>query len=44
MWNIILLRGILTWIVLINIVFFSPKQILWFLVIEVSIEIIRSSF
>ena len=40
----ILPRGILTWIVLIDITFPFPKQILWFLVIEVLIETIGSSF
>jgi hypothetical protein len=43
-WNIILPRGVLTWIIPIDIVFPFPKQILWFLAIKVSIEIIRSSF
>jgi hypothetical protein len=33
-----------TWIVPIDIAFLFPKQILWFLVIEVSIETIGSSF
>jgi hypothetical protein len=41
---VILPRRILTWIILIDITFFFPKQILWFLVIKVLIKIIRSSF
>jgi hypothetical protein len=40
----ILPRGVLTWIVPIDITSPFPKQILWFLVIEVSIEIVGSSF
>jgi hypothetical protein len=40
----ILFRGILTWIVLINITSPFPKQILWFPAIEILIEIIGSSF
>jgi hypothetical protein len=44
MWNIILPRGVLTWIVLIDIAFPFPKQILWFLVVEILIKIVGSSF
>jgi hypothetical protein len=40
----ILFRGVLTWIILIDIAFPFPKQILWFPAIEVLIEIIGSSF
>jgi hypothetical protein len=40
----ILPRGVLTWIILIDIAFPFPKQILWFLVIKISIKIIGPSF
>jgi hypothetical protein len=40
----ILPRGILTWIIPIDIASLFPKRILWFPVIKVLIEIIGSSF
>jgi hypothetical protein len=40
----ILPRGIPTWIILIDTASPFPKRILWFLVIEVSIKIVGSSF